>query len=161
MKNHYITTFYKLTVVIIMITISLKSITRKNPTVREHPVELSLQPDEHGNISAGKLISTLVLHEVDAFRQRQEKSLILGTLTAEKIEEGRDEGKIVSLAQEDTPAQPPVNENRAIKTALQAFEDGLYYMLVNNINIRDLNETIPINQDIHIMFVKLTALEGG
>ncbi|MCE1245642.1 MAG: hypothetical protein LWY06_03240 [Firmicutes bacterium] len=144
-----------------MITISLKSIARKEAIIKEKPVEIDVRIDQQGFTSARDLISSVVRYEVAAFRERNEESKILRTLTAQQIEEGRDAGKIIITAQEDTPDQPPVNENRAVKTALQAFEDGLFYMLVNNKNIRDPEELIPANQDLHIIFIKLTALEGG
>jgi hypothetical protein len=54
-----------------------------------------------------------------------------------------------------------VSEDEAISMALQAFEHGLYYVFIDNVQYEDLNQTVFLAEDSHIMFVRLIALAGG
>ncbi len=54
-----------------------------------------------------------------------------------------------------------VDVNEAIATALEAFEDGLYLVIVDGQEQRSLDGQVFLNADSKIAFVRLTMLAGG
>jgi hypothetical protein len=100
-----------------------------------------------------------VSQEVEQFRERQEQNQFLRALTAEQIEDGAASGAIRSGASEVHPA--PVDAELAIGTALQAFEDGLYLVLIDREQCQSLDEQVVVGADSTVTFVRLVALAGG
>jgi len=49
----------------------------------------------------------------------------------------------------------------ALKTALQAFEDGLYFVFIDRVKIEKLDDKIDLNEKSELMLLRLTALVGG
>jgi len=49
----------------------------------------------------------------------------------------------------------------ATSVALQAFEDGLYYMFVNDVQIERLDQPVTGSDVQDVLFVRLTPLVGG
>src|SRR5208283_1151172 len=85
--------------------------------------------------TARDLLCGVVEQQVDEYRLRQQEAQLLRILSAEAIEDGRSAGKIVSGGQDQAhvPAVPD-----AIRAAIQAFEDGLFYMFVNDVRVEIL-----------------------
>jgi hypothetical protein len=54
-----------------------------------------------------------------------------------------------------------VDQNGSIKTALQAFEDGLYYVFLDNTQLEALDQDILVSNESRLLFVRLVALVGG
>ena len=54
-----------------------------------------------------------------------------------------------------------VDENEAVKTALQAFEDGIYLVLVDGIEQRSLDAVVPVSSESRVLFLRLSLLAGG
>jgi hypothetical protein len=105
-----------------------------------------------------ELIAAVVTHEVQAFRERQEERKLALVLSPEQIEQGVVQGKI-DLGERDL--QQTVIASDAIKTALQAFEDGLYYVFLNDTQLEVLDEDVIVSHDNRMLFVRLVALAGG
>ena len=45
--------------------------------------------------------------------------------------------------------------------ALQAFEDGLYLVVIDDVEYRDLEKQVFLKDDSRITFIRLTMLTGG
>jgi len=105
------------------------------------------------------LIEHLVRAEVAAFQQRQRDRLDLRVLTALEIDEGVEKGKIESGASE--VGLQVVDVEAAIAAALQAFEDGLYLVVVDDRQQQELDRQVFLQPDSRVTFVRLTMLAGG
>ena len=96
---------------------------------------------------------------MNEFRQRKEESRFLQVLTGAQIREGTESGKIISGNQDPDSRIPTVED--ATTVALQAFEDGLYYMFVNDVQIECMDQPVTASAVQDILFVRLTPLVGG
>ena len=103
------------------------------------------------------LITQIVKEEVRAFEERQERKSMIQALTQADIERGLMRGKVDSGGRE---AQK-VEAQQAVATALQAFEDGLYYVFLDEVHRQDLNEVVALRADSALLFLRLVPLAGG
>ena len=56
--------------------------------------------------------------------------------------------------------QKEANEVSAVETALQAFEDGLFRVFLNNEELTDPNAPILLHENDRVIFIRLTMLAG-
>ena len=130
---------------------------------------IPLPPDDFGGgagLTLRDLISRIVRAEVEAFTTRQEARRLDRVLSREDIAraaasgkvapEGREPGGIHGV--EHARAPDPAD---AIDTALQAFEDGLYLVLLDEQERRDLDEQVFVKPDSRITFLRLVFLAGA
>ena len=54
-----------------------------------------------------------------------------------------------------------VDVEEAVGTALQAFEDGLFLVVLDETELRDLDAQVFVQADSRLTFVRLTLLAGG
>lgn len=141
-----------------MLTVSGKTIGRKKPLFDD----FSVPPpeDSHdGGSTLRDLIKSIVQHEVAAFQQRQTDHQLIRALTAREIDAGVEAGKIDAGGSEVEPQQ--VDEADAVATALQAFEDGMYLVVIDGQEQRALDRPVYLQPDSRLTFVRLTLLAGG
>ena len=141
------------------ITIEGRQLGSRRPLLPEHnipyPTELT-----HGarQLTLRAFIDHVVRREVAAFRQRQEERRLFRVLTERQIARGAAQGKVDpggrKLAQE-------VDEDEAATMALQAFEDGLYFVFVDGAQQEDLDCPLLLGPESRVTFVRLVALAGG
>jgi hypothetical protein len=105
-----------------------------------------------------QLIERIVTLEVNAFRERQTDNQFLRALTETQLLEAAQTGKISLGGQEFTQE---VNTDEAIQTAVQAFQDGLYYVFNGETQIEYLTDVVNLELRQDIMFLRLVALVGG
>lgn len=140
----------------ITLKVEAKVAGQKRPVFSDYP--LSLTTNDEGYTTLRDLIKELVNHEVQAFRQRQEERKLALVLSPAQIEQGAARGKI-DLGERDL--QQTVDEDAAIKTALQGFEDGLYYVFLDGTQLESLDVNVIVRNDSRLLFVRLVALAGG
>ena len=104
------------------------------------------------------ILSQVVLAEVAGFQQRQEERRLARILGPDQIAAGLADGK-VDPAEHDL--QQAVEPEAAVATALQAFEDGLYFVFVEGAQITGLDDPVALRPAVHMTFVRLVALAGG
>lgn len=114
---------------------------------------------DEGGLTLRDLIARVVRSEVQAFRQRQEDRQVFRALTARQIAVGAEKGKIASIGSE-VPVQA-VDEEEAVATACQAFEDGLFLVVIDGEDEREIDREIHLRPDSQVAFVRLTLLAGG
>jgi hypothetical protein len=142
-----------------MVTISGKALGRKKPLFADYsialPPGLSRDGDRH---TLRDLITHIVRAEVEAFRARQAERKLIRALTARQIAEGADRGKI-DMGGRDLDQK--VDEEAAVGAALQAFEDGLYLVVLDGVEHKHLDQEVYLQPDSRVTFVRLTLLAGG
>ncbi|WP_417730086.1 hypothetical protein [Rosistilla oblonga] len=115
--------------------------------------------DGDGGLTLRDLIERIVVQQVSLFRKRQHDRQFLRALTAAEISDAVDRGK-VDLGGSEVPIQN-VDEEQAIHNAIQAFEDGIYLVVIDEQEQKDLDKQIFLNAESRITFIRLTMLSGG
>ncbi len=105
------------------------------------------------------LVTEIVLEQVRAFQERRADRRFLHALTAAQIESGAERGKIDLGGRTDE--EPDVDPDAAVAAALLAFEDGLYYVFVDNEHRTSLDDQIKLRTESRVTFLRLVALAGG
>jgi hypothetical protein len=111
---------------------------RRKPIVPDW--QLPWTPDQHGSgepITLRKIITRVVLKEVEAFKDRQQERRLVRILTERQIEDGLNKGRVDSGGRE---LHQMVNPDKAVAMALQAFEDGIYLVIFDGEEQRDLDD---------------------
>jgi hypothetical protein len=142
-----------------MLTISGKSIGKRKPLFADFSVPPPPGLRGDGGATLRQVIEHVVREEVAAFTKRQQDRVIYRTLTARQIEEAAQRGKIDSGGSEVPPQE--VDTDAAVGTALQAFEDGLYLVVVDDQQGKALDQQVYLRPDSRITFIRLTLLAGG
>lgn len=142
-----------------MITIDARALGKRQALVPAWSIPFPPEwPAEGAPVTLRELIARVVRSEVEAFRQRQEERRLLRVLTAAEVADGEARGKIASggsdLLQE-------VDAEAAVTTALQAFEDGLYLVLIDGDEARELDRELFVRPESRITFLRLALLAGG
>jgi hypothetical protein len=141
----------------IKVKVQAKVVGQKKALFNDWRVPIPPQSDG-GRLTLRDLISFIVDSELVAFRERQEVRRLTQVLSREDIEAGAVKGKIDSGEQ---TIKQDVDNDQAVGAALQAFEDGLYYVFIDEVQQEGLDQTIFVSDDSHILFVRLVALVGG
>jgi hypothetical protein len=127
--------------------------------------EMSLPPaDSDGDSPATlrDLITGVVRSEVAAFEERQEQRQVLQALTNDEINAGVARGKVdMGGRGADGFARQDVNVEQSVAAALQAFEDGLYFVFIDDTQKEKLDETVVLRPGSRVTFLRLVALAGG
>jgi hypothetical protein len=123
--------------------------------------QIPLPPEATGRaepLTLRSLISRIVRAEVEAFRGRQEERRLARVLSEPLIADSAARGKVDPGGRE---LDQQVNPEMAVATALQAFEDQLYLVLIDGREHRDLDEQVFPGPDSTITFLRLVMLSGA
>lgn len=138
------------------LTISTRVVGRRLPAMPDFPVVLPARP-ARPTLTLRDLLTLLVVREVEAFHERQEERRLAQVLSPAAIAQGTARGKIDPGERDPGP---PVDV-AAVATALQAFEDGFYFVFIDDVQHQSLDETVTVGDDSRLLFVRLTPLAGG
>jgi hypothetical protein len=134
------------------IFITMKSLAKRKAFLEKVEFQLSKEPE-----TITELISELVSQNVRTFNDRQDTAQLVQFFTKEEIALGGSVGKIGF----GTPYnEQKANREEAIQTALQAFEDGLFKVFINDVEQGVESPTFQLNNGDHLVFIKLTMLAG-
>lgn len=141
--------------------ISGKALGTRKPLFADWSIPLPPESDDDGDggLTLRELISRIVRHEVQSFRKRQHDRQFLRALTAKEIEAAADQGKI-QMGESEVGRQE-IDEEQAVETALQAFEDGMYLVVIDEAERKHLDQQVFPTADSRITFIRLTLLSGG
>ena len=142
-----------------MITINGKTVGRKKPLFADWsiPFPPDLRPGGD-RLTLRDLITRIVRAEVEAFRQRQHDRQFLRALTEKEIADAAGKGKVDMGGRK---LQQAVDDEAAVGTALQAFGDGLYLVIVDGEEQAELDREVHLQPDSRVTFVRLVMLAGG
>jgi hypothetical protein len=145
-----------------MIIIQGKSLGRRRPLFEEFSVPPPGDLGDGGPFKLRDLIAHVVHHEVAAFETRQESRRLDRVLTSAELERGLKRGK-VSPEGRDPALQDPgkIDVEVAVAVALEGFVDGLYLVVINEVEYRDLDAIVHLKPDSRLTFIRLTFLAGA
>jgi hypothetical protein len=141
------------------IVISGKALGQRRPLFADFSVPLP--PSEtggDGGTTLRDLIERVVRHEVKSFKDRRERRKFVQVLSSRQIDEAVERGK-VDMGGRDL--EQKVDEDDAVATALQGFEDGLYLVILDGEEQRELDKQIYPKPDSRVTFVRLVFLAGA
>ena len=143
----------------VSIVLEGKVVGQKRPLFTDWHVDLPPLDENRGDhLKLRDLITSIVIKEVEAFRMRQEERKLARVMSRQQIEQGVIGGK-VDPGERDL--QQEVNVDEAIAVALQAFEDGLYFVFIDDVQQTQLDSEVFLKTNSKVMFLRLTALVGG
>lgn len=119
------------------------------------PTPVAMPP---GPATLREVVVTAVRDEVANHAARERRRRLVRVLTADEVADGAARGKVDPEAH---PAEDPVDADQAVAAALQAFDDGLYFVFVDDRQVEQLDDTIEVTDDTAVRFVRLVALAGG
>jgi hypothetical protein len=122
------------------------------------PTPPGADADGGGPITLRELITRVVRSEVSALEKRERARRLIRVLSDREISEGAAKGKIDSGGR---PPTGPVDEEAAVGAALQGFEDGLYLVILDGEEQRDLDREVYVNAESRMVFLRLTFLAGA
>jgi hypothetical protein len=136
-----------------------KVLGQKRPLFTDWHIELPPIWQRDGDrIKLRDLITRVVFEEVEAFRKRQEERRFSRIMSRAEIEQGATSGK-VDPGERDLKQE--VNTDDAVGEALQAFEDGLYYVFIDGVQQTGLDSEVYLKTESKVAFIRLVALAGG
>ena len=141
------------------LTIRGKAIGTRRPLFADWSIPFPPEWSGEGGITLRDLIDRVVRSEVQAFRDRQEDRQVFRALSARQIAEGVEKGKVEMGGSEFAPQA--VDEDEAVAVACQAFEDGLYLVVIDEEDYREIDREVHLGPDSQLTFVRLTMLAGG
>ena len=143
-----------------MVLVEARALGKKGALIPEWSVPVP-GDTAHGDsgLTLRQLIERVVRAEVDAFKQRQNALQFVRVLTDRELTVGRERGKI-DPGGADLGAQE-LDPEHALATAMQGFEDGLYLVILDGTERKDLEEPVYLHSDSRLVFLRLTFLAGG
>jgi hypothetical protein len=111
-----------------------------------------------GPVTLRDFITWVVIESVRRFKKRQEHRRFIRVLSEKAIAEGAERGKI-EMGGSDLEQE--VNEDVAVGTALKAFEDGIYLVIIDGHEHKELDREIYLQPDSHVTFLRLVMLAGA
>jgi hypothetical protein len=141
-----------------VLTISARALGKRKPLVPDW--QLPWPPEDGGgeSLTLRDLITRVVHHEVQVFEKRQEERKLVRILTEREIESGLERGRVDSGGRD---LRQKVDPDEAVGTALQAFEDGLYLVVLDEEEQRDLEKQVFLRPDSKLIFIRLSMLAGA
>lgn len=133
------------------INILVKQAGKKN-MLTQFPFEISSD-----NLTLNDLISSIVLKNVALYNNKKTDSNIVDILTNEKIEQQIYTGKVGFNRRYNNKDTDPI---KACETAIQAFEDGLFRVFIDEEEACDLDGNLNIHKDSQVLFIRFTFLAG-
>ena len=105
-----------------------------------------------------ELITRVVRAQVAAFDQRERARRFVRVLTDAEIDEGAARGRVDPGGR---PVTGPVDVEQAVGVALQGFEDGIYLVILDGVEQRDLDREVFVSAESKLVFLRLTFLAGA
>ena len=143
----------------VTILVEGKAIGQKRPLFTDWHVELPPTDGTNGRwLKLRDLITSIVAKEVDAFKKRQEERKLARVMSRQEITEGIERGK-VDPGERDL--EQFVDNEEAVAIALKAFEDGIYFVFIDDVQQTELDREVFLKTNSKVVFLRLTALVGG
>ncbi len=141
------------------ITISTRALGRRKRLLDDWSIPFPPEFSDEGEPRTLRdLITRIVCQEVRQFKERQERRRMVYVLSAKEIEAAAAKGKIDSGGRD---LDQKVEEEEAVGVALQAFEDGLYLVIIDDQEYRNLDAEVFLRPESRITFLRLIMLAGG
>jgi len=134
------------------VSIKLKSAGKRRPVLNSVPYTL---PDDISTLR--QLIEAVVRQEVDKYNNRGINNMLIPFLTETEISDQSTVGKVgFGRLYSDKKA----DLEKALETAMQGFEDGLFRVAAGEKEITKLDEPLDLRENDTLTFIRLTFLAG-
>ena len=140
-----------------VLLIGAQQLGRRKPLFADYALPLPAQA-QCGTLTLSELLGYVVQAEVLAFTERQSERRLLKALSPAQLAHGLQVGKVSSGGSE---LEQAVDADQSLAIAVQAFRDGLYLVIVDAQEVRDLTTVLTLHANSRMSFVRLTALVGG
>lgn len=142
-----------------MVTIETRAVGRRRPLLPSWQLPTPPEPAAREEpLTLRALITRIVHEEVAAFRRRQADRRFVRVLSERQLSEGALAGRIDPAAHDHADK---VDAAAAIATALVGFEDGLYLVVIDGTEHRDLDAQVVLGPDTVVTFLRLVMLSGA
>src|SRR5262245_1791530 len=141
-----------------MLTISGKALGQRKPLFADYSVPIPPAAAGGEAVTLRDLITHVVRAEVAAFKERQAERRLLKALSPAQIAAGLAKGK-VEMGGSDLKQE--VDPEQAVGTALQAFEDGIYLVVLDDEEQKELERQVFLTEGSRVAFIRLAMLAGG
>ena len=122
------------------------------------PIAPEPQDGEGDALTLRDLITRIVHREVAAFERREHARQFVRVLSEREIAVRAASGRVDPGGRR---AGSLVDVDQAVSAVLTAFEDGLYLVLLDDEEQRNLDATVHLNDDSRLVFLRLTFLAGA
>ena len=137
-----------------MLLVQGKALGSKKPLFND----FSVPPPTTGDLTLRVLLGHIVRQEVAAFQDRQAERRLLHVLTTKQIDERLAKSK---FDRGGSTLDQKVDVDTAIATAIQAFQDGFYLIVLDEMELKDLNAPVSLTPASRLTFIRLSLLAGG
>ena len=132
--------------------IKIKSPAKRRPILQDTPYSIPTTPT-----TLRELLTAITQKEVETYNARGLENMLVPFLSEEEIAVKSTTGKVgFGRIYSDNKAVP----EEAVAATLQAFEDGLFRVVINETEATTLDTPINIEENDVITFVRLTFLAG-
>lgn len=107
--------------------------------------------------SLRELIAGIVRLNVTEYNNKPVEPLLIKYLSPDVIENQAETGKIGFGERRSHERSDP---EKAIATAILAFEDGIYRVFIGEDEVSSLDEPLALKEDDSLTFIRLTMLSG-
>jgi hypothetical protein len=139
-----------------IIQLSVKQLGKRRAIIEQIPLLISDKFYENPTLE--QFLRLVVTQQVEQFNDKVDRKNILPFLSSKEIEERANHGKI-SFG--EIYNSEKANIEKAIDTAIQSFEDGIFLVLIDGEKKENLSETIDLKQGSEVVFIRLTMLVGS
>ena len=137
------------------ITVKAKQMGRKHALLENKIIEIE---DIGHSPLLEDLLKAVVKQQVEEFNDKPFEKNLLPFLSKDEIQNQAESGKVGfgSVYNEKKADLAGARE-----TALQAFEDGMFSVFADDVEIRNLKDEVIISESTVITFIRLTFLAGS
>ena len=136
------------------IFVNVKQLGKRRNAVEDKEVLLDPVP---GTVT--ELIVAIVIRQVEEYNERLEQNDLLKYLTDEEIKDRATTGK-VSFEFNYNYNGLPADTEKAVRNALQSFEDGIFRVFLNEEELESSDQIIDLKEEDKLTFIRLTMLAG-
>ena len=134
------------------IRINVKGASRRKAAVVQRICEY---PDREMTVE--EFLALTVRQNVREYNARKDAGEILRLFSSEALEEKAQGGKVAYGSPMD---DRKADEEKAVGTALQCFDDGMVALFADGVRYNERKEIIPLRDQSEVTFVRLTFLAG-
>lgn len=134
------------------IYVTMKSLAKRRNYLTEQEYILPSTPK-----TLREFLMELVTVEVNRYNDKETEAVMVPFLTNEEIGQQVEKGKVGFNSRYN---ECNADLQKALQSAIQAFEDGLFKVFHHDEEVSELDEPIQIQEGERFTFIKLTMLAG-
>ena len=134
------------------IRINVKGASRKKAAIVQMTCDY---PDRQMTVE--EFLAETVRQNVREYNERREAAEILRLFSEETLQDSAATGKV---AYGDPMDRRKADEEKAVKNALQCFDDGMVALFADGVRYTDRKEMMALKEQSEVTFIRLTFLAG-